>query len=129
METGAAYHATGSDAHVRLLAAHASAHGFALHRAALWRGSEFVPTPDELRLYEALGLAYVAPELREGDGEIEAAARGALPRLIERSDLRGLLHCHTVYSDGANTVEEIAAACQAAGYEYVGITDHSQTAS
>jgi DNA polymerase (family 10) len=60
---------------------------------------------------------------------VEAAAARALPRLLERGELRGFLHCHTRYSDGSNTVEELALACRAAGYEYVGITDHSQAAA
>jgi DNA polymerase (family 10) len=121
--------ATGSDAHLRALAAHAAAHDLALSGAALWRGSAFVPTPDEAAFYSALGLDCIPPELREGQGELEAAEHHALPRLLERSDLRGFLHCHTRYSDGSNSVEELAEACRAAGYEYVGITDHSQAAA
>ena len=62
---------------------------------------------------------------REGMGECEAAASGHLPILVEQADLRGLLHCHTNYSDGASTVAEWAQACRAAGYEWIGITDHS----
>jgi len=121
--------ATGSDAHVRQLATHAANRDLALSGAALWRGSAFVPTPDEAAFYAALGLDCIPPELREGAGEIEAAERHTLPTLLERRDLRGLLHCHTRYSDGSNTVEELALACQAAGYDYVGITDHSQAAA
>ncbi len=121
--------ATGSEAHLRELAKHATAKGYNLSGAALWRGSEFVPTPSEDALYRALGLAPIPPELREGMGEVDAAAQGALPRLVERGDLRGFLHCHTTYSDGSNTVEELALACQAAGYHYVGLTDHSQAAA
>lgn len=121
--------ATGSEAHLRELASHATARGFSLHGAALWRGSEFVPTPDEARLYAALGLQGIAPELREGRGEVGLAADGSLPRLVERGDLAGLLHCHTRYSDGSNSVEELALACRAAGYSWVGITDHSAAAA
>ncbi len=121
--------ATGSEEHVAQLAKHASARGLALTGAALWRGSEFVYTPDEESLYRALGLAYIEPELREGRGEIAAAERGELPRLLERSDLRGFLHCHTRYSDGSNSVEELAIACRDAGYQWIGITDHSQAAA
>lgn len=121
--------ATGSEDHVAQLAQYASARGLALTGAALWRGSEFVYTPDEQSLYRALGLAYIEPELREGRGEIAAAELGALPRLVERGDLRGFLHCHTRYSDGSNTVEELALACRAAGYQWIGITDHSQAAA
>jgi DNA polymerase (family 10) len=121
--------ATGSDAHLRALAAHAASRDLALSGAALWRGSTFVPTPDEAAFYAALGLDSIPPELREGQDEIEAAERRALPRLLERGDLRGFLHCHTRYSDGSNSVEELALACRASGYEYVGITDHSQAAA
>ncbi len=121
--------ATGSDAHLRLLAAHAATAGYALSGAALWRGSEFVPTPDEATLYGALGLQLVPPELREGGDEISLAARGELPQLLERSDLAGFLHCHTNYSDGTNTVEQLALACREQGYRYIGITDHSQSAA
>ncbi|MGH7497514.1 MAG: DNA polymerase/3'-5' exonuclease PolX [Gemmatimonadales bacterium] len=121
--------ATGSESHLRQLADHAAANGFAFNGAALWRGSEFVPTPDEETLYERLGLRFVPPELREGQGEIEAASRRELPRLLEREDLRGFLHCHTTYSDGSNSVIDLARACLAAGYQYVGITDHSQAAA
>jgi DNA polymerase (family 10) len=121
--------ATGSEAHVAELASHARARGLSLTGAALWHGSEFVYTPDEETLYRALGLAYVQPELREGRGEVAAAARNALPRLVEREDLRGFLHCHTNYSDGSNSIEELAVACRAAGYQWIGITDHSQAAA
>jgi len=121
--------ATGGDAHLRLLAAHAASVGYALSGAALWRGSEFVATPDEATLYGALGLQVIPPELREGRDELALAARGALPRLLERADLLGFLHCHTNYSDGTNTVEQLAIACREHGYRYVGITDHSQSAA
>jgi DNA polymerase (family X) len=121
--------ATGSEAHLRALAAHAASRDLALSGAVLWRGSTFVPTPDEAAFYAALGLDCIPPELREGQDEIEAAERHALPRLLERGDLRGILHCHTRYSDGSNSVEELALSCRAAGYEYVGITDHSQAAA
>ncbi|MDQ3426648.1 MAG: DNA polymerase/3'-5' exonuclease PolX [Gemmatimonadota bacterium] len=121
--------ATGSEIHLQQLAQHAGTRGYALNGAALWRGSEFVPTPDEDRFYGALGLSFIPPELREGTGEIEAAAAQRLPRLLERSDMRGFLHCHTTYSDGSNSVEQLALACRDAGYEYIGITDHSQAAA
>ncbi|HSB54147.1 MAG TPA: PHP domain-containing protein, partial [Gemmatimonadales bacterium] len=121
--------ATGSEAHLAQVAAHAREHGFGLDGAALWRGSEFVPTQDEAAFYQALGLATIPPELREGRGEVEAAAAGRLPRLIERSDLQGFLHCHSTWSDGSNSIEELARACLEAGYKYVGLTDHSRAAA
>jgi DNA polymerase (family 10) len=121
--------ATGSEAHLRQLADYAAGRGFALTGAALWRGSEFVPTPDEQHFYEPLGLSLIPPELREGQGEIDAAASGRLPRLLEAADMQGLLHCHTTYSDGSNSVEQLALACRDAGYGWIGITDHSQAAA
>ncbi|MFZ5625094.1 MAG: DNA polymerase/3'-5' exonuclease PolX [Gemmatimonadota bacterium] len=118
--------ATGSEAHLAQLTALAAARGFSLTGAALWRGSEFVPTPDEATFYRRLGLPEIPPELREGMGELDATS---VPSLLERRDLKGFLHCHTIYSDGTNTVEELALACRDAGYEYIGITDHSRSAS
>src|SRR5437867_2476623 len=109
--------ATGSPAHVATLETRARHLGVSL---------EF---PDESSLYRALGLAWVPPELREGTGELEAAATDGLPRLVEQGDLRGFLHCHSNYSDGTVTIADWATACRAAGYEWVGITDHSQSAA
>jgi DNA polymerase (family 10) len=121
--------ATGSEAHLTALAAHAGAHGFRLDGAALWQGSTFIPTADEASFYRALGLAEIPAELREGQGEIEAAAGAGFPRLLERSDLQGFLHCHTTASDGTNSVEELALGCREAGYTWMGITDHSKAAA
>jgi len=114
-------HATGSSAHVAELEARARAAD-----VALGPGSEF---PDEESVYHALGLAWIPPELREGEGEFEAAANGNLPRMVEPSDLRGFLHCHSNYSDGTVTIAQWAEACRGAGYEWVGVTDHSQSAA
>ena len=109
--------ATGSPAHVTALETRARAMGVSLSGA-------FVDEPD---VYRALDLAWVPPELREGNGELEAAANGGLPSLVEQGDLRGLLHCHSNYSDGTVTIADWAAACRAAGYAWVGITDHSKS--
>ena len=87
------------------------------------------PYPDEESLYRDLGLVWIPPELREGTGEIVAAAAGELPQLLEERDLKGLLHCHSNYSDGTVTIAEWAAAAKSAGYEWIGITDHSQSAA
>jgi DNA polymerase (family 10) len=121
--------ATGSESHLARLADHATARGMAFNAAALWKGSAFVPTPDEATLYRALGLADIPPELREGGDEVARAARGPLPELLVESDLRGFLHCHTNYSDGTVTIEDLAVACRDAGYAYVGLTDHSRAAA
>ncbi len=79
----------------------------------------------EEQVYELLGLQYIEPELRENRGELEAAANGSLPELIELGDLKGDLHCHTTASDGTASIEEMALAAREAGYQYLAITDHS----
>lgn len=117
--------ATGSEAHLAALATHAASKGFNLAGAALWEGSRFVATPTEEALYVSLGLAWIPPELRELGGEVAQP----VPVLVELTDLRGFLHCHTSASDGSNSVEQIAHACRAAGYQYAGITDHSRAAA
>jgi DNA polymerase (family 10) len=82
---------------------------------------------DEEGVYAALGLPVIPPELREDDGELERAASGSLPRLIDEADLRGDLHMHTDWSDGRETIEAMVAEARARGYEYVAISDHSQS--
>jgi DNA polymerase (family X) len=82
---------------------------------------------NEEALFAALGLHFIPPELREGLGEIEAAERGELPRLVELGDLRGAFHNHTTASDGRNTLAEMTAAAEALGWEYLGIADHSKS--
>lgn len=84
------------------------------------------PAGTEAEIFAALDLAFIPPELREGLGEIEAAERGKLPRLVETGDLRGAFHNHTTASDGRNTLAEMAAAADALGWEYLGIADHSK---
>jgi DNA polymerase (family 10) len=81
--------------------------------------------PTEQEVYALLGLEYIEPELRENRGELEAAAAGTLPKLIELGDLRGDLHSHTTASDGTASIEEMAMAARDFGYEYLAITDHS----
>lgn len=121
--------ATGSAAHLEQLTARARSGGLGWGDTGLTRGGTSLPMSSEHDIYQAVDLPFIPPELREGRGEIEAAAAGTLPVLVERADLRGFLHCHTNYSDGTSTVEEWAAAAVQAGYEYVGITDHSQAAA
>ncbi len=88
---------------------------------------EIPPVRDETELYRALGLDFIPPELRENSGEIEAAAEGRLPWLLEAENLRGTFHCHTSASDGRNSLAEMAAAAQALGLQYLGIADHSRS--
>ena len=82
---------------------------------------------EEADLYRALDLDYIPPELRENCGEFDAAAGGKVPRLIEAENLRGTFHCHTTASDGRNSLEEMAAAAQELGLQYLGIADHSRS--
>jgi DNA polymerase (family 10) len=82
---------------------------------------------DEEDIYHALGLDYIPPELREDMGEIEAAEKGELPKLIERENLRGTFHCHSTWSDGIESVETMARAAMDLGLEYIGIADHSKS--
>lgn len=81
----------------------------------------------EGEVYEALGLRYVEPEIREDSGELEAAKHGTLPALVSRTDVRGDFHVHTSWSDGANKIEDVVSAALAKGYDYIAITDHSQS--
>lgn len=80
-------------------------------------------------IYASAGMAYVVPELREGTNELQLAMENKLPKLLELSDLKGSVHNHSTYSDGANTLEQMATHCRDMGYEYLGICDHSKTAS
>ena len=82
---------------------------------------------NEREIYKGLGLPYIQPELREDRGEVEAAAQNSLPPLVELEDIKGDLHIHTVWSDGLCTIVEVAKRAQEKGYEYIAITDHSQS--
>ncbi len=120
---------TGSPAHTAALRARAEERGWRLDEHGLFDGrGRRVSAETEAALYEALSLSYVEPELREGDGEIEAAAAGRLPALVSREDLRGVFHVHTDASDGRDDLETMVRAAHDAGYSYVAITDHSQSA-
>jgi DNA polymerase (family X) len=118
---------TGSTAHVARLSALATERGLRLTPFGLYRGETLLQSSAEKDVYAALGLPYLPPELREDEGEIEAALAGSLPRLIEESDLKGDLHCHTRETDGSNTLEEMALAARARGYAYMALTDHSRS--
>jgi DNA polymerase (family X) len=121
---------TGSPAHLEALTAHAQARGYVLGEEGLARAGRTLRTRTEAEIYAKLGLAYIPPEMREGVGEIEWAAQGGEPdALVKVEDVLGLVHCHTVYSDGKNTVEEMARGAEALGMKYITITDHSPTAS
>ncbi|HXW05263.1 MAG TPA: PHP domain-containing protein [Vicinamibacterales bacterium] len=97
--------------------------------AVLGRNPSQDPCPSEADLYARAGLVFVPPELRDGSDEIEAAARGTLPSLVNRTDIHGDLHMHTTYSDGRDSVAAMVRECVSLGYEYLAITDHSQSAA
>jgi DNA polymerase (family 10) len=92
-------------------------------------GETLVPCHDEADMYAALGMDYIEPELREDMGEIDAASAHTLPTLVQERDLRGVLHAHSTYSDGKNTIREMAEGCMARGYSYLGMADHSKAAA
>jgi len=116
---------TGSKSHNVHLRRIAQARGLLLNEYGLLRGASTVAGRTEEEIYRALGLSWIPPELREDRGEIEAAADGKLPNLIERGDLRGDLHTHSVYTDGRASIEEMVRRGRDLGLEYIAITDHS----
>ena len=120
--------ATGSAAHLGEIRARAEAGGLRLGADGLRRGDVIIASREEEEIYRAIGLPFIPPELREGGGEVELAGSNRLPTLVEEKDIGGLLHAHTVASDGADTLEEMAAATRARGYGYFGVADHSQSA-
>ena len=127
------HHFTGSKEHHIPLRRRALSMNMTINDYGLFRGKEpdleLVPCKNEADMYAALGMAYIEPELREDMGEIEAALQGTLPVLVQESDLRGILHVHSTWSDGQNTIRELVEACIARGYQYLGITDHSKVAA
>ncbi|HLZ26304.1 MAG TPA: PHP domain-containing protein [Chloroflexota bacterium] len=118
---------TGSDAHLARLRTLAEARGYRLTPAGLFSDDRLVASATEENVYAALGLPWIAPELREDQGEIEAGLAGNLPRLIGVDDLRGDLHCHTNWTDGTASLGDMAAAARARGYQYMALTDHSRS--
>jgi DNA polymerase (family 10) len=127
------HHFTGSKQHHIPLRRRALSMNMTINDYGLFRGKEphleLIPCKDEADIYAALGMAYIEPELREDMGEIEAAVNGTLPVLVQESDLHGVLHVHSTWSDGRNTIRELVEACIARGLAYLGLTDHSKTAA
>ena len=127
------HHFTGSKEHHIPLRRRALSMNMTINDYGLFKGKEphleLVPCKDETDIYAALGMAYIEPELREDMGEIEAAVNGTLPALVQESDLQGVLHVHSTWSDGQNTIREMAEACIVRGLTYLGLTDHSKTAA
>jgi DNA polymerase (family 10) len=120
--------ATGSREHIEKLRALAGDKGVTIEREGIRRGPTVIAARSEEDIYNALGLPFIEPELREGRDEIDQALRGELPRLVTDADVRGILHAHTDLSDGVDTLDVMAQATRQRGYQYFGVADHSQSA-
>ena len=100
--------------------------GFKLSEYGLFRGSKMIAGADEKEIYQKLGMEWIPPEMRENQGEIEAASERKLPKIIGYKDIKGDLHCHSKWDGGANSIEEIAEAAMKMDYQYIGIADHTK---
>ena len=117
---------TGSKEHNIVLRKIAINKGLKLNEYGLFRGKKMIAGKTEEEIYKALGLTWIPPEMREDQGEIEAAQEGKLPKIIGYNDLKGDLHCHSNWNGGANSIKTIAKAAMDMSYEYVGISDHTK---
>ncbi len=125
----ALHYFTGSKAHNIAMRKRALARGLSLNEYALSGEDRSIRCRTEAELFEALGLSFIPPELREDAGEFEAAEKGRLPTLVDRDDLEGTFHCHSEWSDGSATIAEMAQAARDRGLHYLGIADHSRSAA
>lgn len=124
----ALHHFTGSREHNVAMRGRAKDLGLKMNEYGLFRGEKNITCRSEEEIFTALGLGYIEPELRENMGEIEAAERGELPRLIEAGDLCGVFHVHTNFSDGTDHLEHMVLQVKKMGLQYIGVSDHSQSA-
>jgi DNA polymerase (family 10) len=120
--------ATGSPEHIEALGIVAGSKGCTLDEDGLKKKNRILAAKTEEDIYDALGLPFIPPELRETSAEVQMALENKLPVLVTGKDLRGVLHAHTTQSDGSDTLEDMAQATKSRGYAYLGLTDHSQTA-
>ena len=118
---------TGSKGHNIKLRTFAKENGLKISEYGVFKNDKKIAGRTEEDVYKALGLVWIPPELREDRGEIELAQQGKLPKIVEEKEIKGDLHVHSEYSDGVNTIEEIALSAKDIGYEYIGIADHSKT--
>ena len=118
---------TGSKGHNIHLRGIAKAKGIKINEYGVFRGEKKIGGREEKEVYRALGMDWIEPELREDRGEIEAAQKGRLPKLVQESEIKGDLHVHSKWSDGTSTIEEIARTAQKRNYQYVAICDHSKS--
>ena len=132
--SAALMHFTGSKEHNTFLRKIAKSKNYKLNEYGLFKGEKAFDLKSEKDLHRKLGLSYIPPEVREDNGEIDYAQKlfeekKEFPKLIELRDIKGILHAHSTYSDGVDTLEELAKAIKDMGYQYLGITDHSQSAA
>jgi len=118
---------TGSKGHNIHLRGIAKAKGIKINEYGVFKGEKKIGGKEENDVYKVLGMDWIEPELREDRGEIEAAQKKSLPKLVEEPEIRGDLHVHTKWSDGTSSIEEIAKAAQKRGYQYIAICDHSKS--
>jgi len=117
---------TGSKEHNIATRKIAMERGLKLSEYGLFKGPKMIAGKNEEEIYKALGMDWIPPEMRENQGEIEAALKHNLPKIIDCKDIRGDLHCHSNWDGGANSISEMAQAAQKIGYEYLGISDHTK---
>ena len=117
---------TGNKDHNIQLRKIAIKHGYKLNEYGLFRGKKQIAGKDEKEIYAKLGLDWIPPEIRNNNGEIETAQKHKLPKLIELKDIKGDLQVHSNWTDGSNSIEEIAEAAESLGYQYIAITDHTK---
>lgn len=123
----ASHYFTGSKQHNIKIRKIAISKGLKVSEYGVFKGSKKIAGRTEEELFKALGMQYIPPELREDSGEIEAAQKMSVPDLIELTDIKGDLHMHSDYTDGAASIEEMAVAARNLGYKYIAITDHSKS--
>jgi DNA polymerase (family 10) len=99
--------------------------GLKLSEYGIFRGKKQIAGKTEKEIYKAIGLPFIEPELRENEGEIEVGLKGELPKLVKQKDIKGDLHCHTMASDGKNSIEDMIKKAEELGYEYIGISEHT----
>ncbi|MCW3141849.1 MAG: DNA polymerase/3'-5' exonuclease PolX [Methanophagales archaeon] len=121
----AAHYFTGSKHHNIRIRELGVKRGLKINEYGIFRGDEKIGGEDEEDVFKSVGVAYIPPELREDRGEVEAAKENKIPKLVELSDLRGDLHVHTKWSDGKNSIEEMAETAISLGYRYIAVADHS----
>lgn len=118
---------TGSKNHNIKLRGIAKEKGLKINEYGIFMGDKLIPCPEEEIVYKTLGLPWIPPEIREDNGEIEAAFDNKLPKLVQFEDIKGDVHVHSKYSDGGEDIKSMAMAAKKRGYEYIVITDHSQS--